>query len=201
MSGANRRDGGGLDVRRAGSAERLPDVFFRSLSTPIVLVLLAIGLHFLLRGHNAPGGGFIAGLVVAVAALLSRMANERPLLALPPLTLVPLGLLVAAFTGVAPMLVGREFLTSAHGPIRLPVFGQLEWASAALFDLGVFLVVVGTTLTVIDLLATDAEPERLGFDAAAGPEGATADPSVATDDRTDREAGAGGRAGREQGGA
>lgn len=138
---------------------KYPEIVFRTLAVPVVYVLLAIGLHFFLRGHGAPGGGFIAGLIIAVTALVARMAQERRLLTVPPLRLVAFGLLVALLTGAAPMLLGEAFLKSAFGYVTWPVVGEFEWATAALFDLGVFLVVVGTTLTVIDLLAEDrAEP-------------------------------------------
>ena len=145
---------------------RFPDIFFRTLSTPIVYALIIIGLHFFLRGHNAPGGGFIAGLIIAVAALLARMAGKRRLLTVTPMRLVPIGLALAAATGVGPMLFGRPFLTSAHGHLNWPLIGEFEWATAVLFDAGVFLVVVGTTLTIIDLLAEDEGPGRIGRDLA-----------------------------------
>lgn len=138
-----------------------PEVVFRTLATPITFVLIAIGFHYFLRGHNAPGGGFIAGLIVAVAALLARMAQERRLLTLSPRVLVPVGLLIAFVTGAVPMLWGNGFLTSAYGYLTWPFIGEFEWASAALFDLGVFLVVIGTTLTIINLLAESQETPPL----------------------------------------
>lgn len=145
---------------------KFPEIILRTFATPIVFVLIAIGFHFFLRGHNAPGGGFIAGLIVAVSALLMRIAQERRLLALSPRKLVPVGLLIAFLTGVAPMLLDRPFLTSAHGYVELPLAGELEWSSAALFDLGVFLVVIGTTLTIINLLAESRdEPAPLDTEA------------------------------------
>ncbi|UCH25891.1 MAG: Na(+)/H(+) antiporter subunit B [Trueperaceae bacterium] len=134
---------------------RFPDVVFRTLALPVVFVLMVFGFHFFLRGHNAPGGGFVAGLIVAVAALLARMSRDRRLLTLPVESLIPIGLLLAACTGVAPMLFGHNFLKSGFGYLTLPFAGEIEWASAVLFDAGVFLVVVGTTLTIIDLLAED----------------------------------------------
>jgi len=98
---------------------------------------------------------FIAGLIVAVTALLARMALDRRLLKLEPFRLVPVGLLIAVATGLYPMFFGDAFLKGAHGYADWAFVGEFEWASAALFDLGVFLVVVGTTLTIIDLLAED----------------------------------------------
>lgn len=132
---------------------KYPEIILRTFATPIVFVLIAIGFHFFLRGHNAPGGGFIAGLIVAASALLMRIAQERRLLALSPQKLVPLGLLIAFATGAVPLLFGRPFLTSAYGYVELPFVGEFEWATATLFDLGVFLVVIGMTLTIINLLA------------------------------------------------
>lgn len=147
---------------------RHPDIFFRWLSGPVVFVLIAIGLHFFLRGHNAPGGGFIAGLIVAAAALLMRMSQQRQLLAVPSMVLVPVGLLIAAATGVVPMLFGEQFLKSAYGYLHWPLIGEFEWASAVAFDAGVFLVVVGVTLSIIDLLAETRPLRRLGTDLPTG---------------------------------
>ncbi|MEX2543379.1 MAG: MnhB domain-containing protein [Trueperaceae bacterium] len=145
---------------------RFPDIFFRTLSMPIVFVLIAIGLHFFLRGHNAPGGGFVAGLIIAVAALLVRMSGNRRLLTVRPMRFIPVGLVLAIATGIVPMLAGNGFLTSAYGYRTWPLIGEFEWATAVLFDAGVFLVVVGATLTIIDLLAEDSGPERVGLDRA-----------------------------------
>lgn len=128
------------------------EIILYRLATPITLALLVIGFHFFLRGHNAPGGGFIAGLIIAVAALLVRLAQQHKLFSFEPYLLVPAGLLVALLTGVVPMLVGLPFLTSAHGHFDNGPLAGFEWASAAVFDLGVFLVVVGTTVTIINLL-------------------------------------------------
>lgn len=144
------------------------EIFFRALSTPIVFALLALGVHFFLRGHNAPGGGFIAGLIVAVAALLTRMAAQRGLLLVRPRILMPIGLLLALVTGGVPMLFGYPFLKGWHGTVDLPLIGPVELATAMPFDAGVFLVVIGATLTIIDLLADDSELARLGLDQEAG---------------------------------
>lgn len=153
---------------------KFPDVFFRTLALPIVFSLIALGFHFFLRGHNAPGGGFIAGLIVAVAALLARMARDARLLTLRTETLVPLGLLVAAVTGIVPMLLGLPFLTSAYGYLTWPLIGEFEWATAVAFDLGVFLVVIGVTVTIIDLLAEQRELARVDVESDAVVAGETA---------------------------
>lgn len=147
---------------------RQPEIFFRTLSTPIVFALVALGVHFFLRGHNAPGGGFIAGLIVAVSALLTRMAAQRGLLLVRPRVLMPVGLLIAVVSGFVPMLFGYSFLKGWHGHVQLPLLGEVELASAMAFDAGVFLVVIGVTITIIDLLADDSELARLGLDQETG---------------------------------
>ena len=140
---------------------KYPEIIFRAFALPVGFVVIAMGIYFFLRGHNAPGGGFIAGLIIAVAALLARMAQERRLLTFDQRVLIPLGLLIALATGAAPMFFGNAFLKSGHGHIEIPFLGELEWASASLFDLGVFLVVIGVTLTIIDLLAEDVSAEEV----------------------------------------
>jgi multicomponent Na+:H+ antiporter subunit B len=135
------------------------ELFFTTFARPVVFVLVFLGFHLFLRGHNAPGGGFIAGLVVAVAALLSRIVLDRPFLNLQPQRLLPWGLLLALLPGVLPMLFGGAFLKSAYGYLTWPLIGEFEWSTAVVFDAGVFLVVVGTTLTIIELLAEDTDDQ------------------------------------------
>jgi multicomponent Na+:H+ antiporter subunit B len=135
------------------------ELFFTTFARPVVFVLVFLGFHLFLRGHNAPGGGFIAGLVVAVAALLSRIVLDRPFLNLQPQRLLPWGLLLALLPGVIPMLFGGAFLKSAYGYLTWPLIGEFEWSTAVVFDAGVFLVVVGTTLTIIELLAEDTDDQ------------------------------------------
>ena len=143
---------------------KLPDIFFRTVATPIVFVLIALGFHFFLRGHNAPGGGFIAGLIIAGAALFARMVQTKHLLAIRTEIMVPIGLLLAALTGIAPMFFELPFLKSSFGFQSWPLVGEFEWSSVMLFDLGIFMVVVGTTVTIIDLLGDDRKLTHIGTD-------------------------------------
>jgi multicomponent K+:H+ antiporter subunit A len=117
----------------------------------VVLPLAALVAVFLfLRGHNLPGGGFIAGLVLACAILALRIGGGgRPILDpahLPYQPWIAGGLLVTALTGIGSMLLGYPFLTSTFAHPALPVLGELGIASAACFDLGVFMTVVATTM-------------------------------------------------------
>ena len=141
---------------------------------PLMLVVVArvllplamtVGAFIFLRGHNQPGGGFIAGLVVAIALLMQAMASgyvwttER--LRLNAHTMLGLGVLLAGLTGLTSLLFGRPFLTSTYGYVHLPVIGEFELASAIAFDTGVFFVVVGTVLLSLAQIArVEARAER-----------------------------------------
>ena len=128
-------------------------------SLPLAIV---VSVYIFLRGHNAPGGGFVAGLITAVALLLRHIAhgvNGGP--AWPRLDYTRItasGLLLAGATGVAAWGLGKPFLTSAHAEPVLPLIGALPLASVTLFDLGIYLTVVGTTMLTLVSLA-DASGE------------------------------------------
>jgi multicomponent K+:H+ antiporter subunit A len=113
---------------------------------------LLVAVFIFLRGHNLPGGGFIAGLVTAVALIMQYLANgviwthERMPRNLHPA--IGIGLLIAVATGVVSMLLGYPFLTSVYTHVHWP-FADFELASAIAFDLGVYLVVVGATLLIL----------------------------------------------------
>jgi multicomponent K+:H+ antiporter subunit A len=111
-----------------------------------------ISVYLLLRGHNLPGGGFIAGLVLAIVLILVRVAGGAPLPlpdALRHPVAIAIGIVLAAGTGLGAMALGYPFLTSTFGHPVLPVVGEVPLASAALFDLGVFITVVGATLLAL----------------------------------------------------
>ncbi len=138
---------------RAGGYMMVPATIARLL-LPFSFVVAA---HFLLRGHNEPGGGFVAGLVVAIAYLTqyvfsgTRWAEGRAHL-LPP-RWIAVGLLLAATTGLGAVAVGYPFLTSHTAHFTLPLVGEVHLPSAMFFDLGVFAVVVGATLLILTALA------------------------------------------------
>lgn len=127
------------------------------LTRPLLPVALTVALYIFLRGHNQPGGGFVAGLITAVALSVQYLASgadwagER--LKFPFEYLLVAGLTIAGLTGLGAWIWGRPFLTSAHGHVHLPLIGDVELATAALFDLGVFLVVVGATLMMLTRLS------------------------------------------------
>lgn len=116
-----------------------------------------MALYLLLRGHNQPGGGFIAGLASAASLLLLSLAQGVEviprILRWDPVWLAAGGLKLAVLTGVAPMLVGRPFLEHFHGHWRdVPLLGEVHAGTPLLFDLGVYLLVVGITCKLLLVL-------------------------------------------------
>jgi multicomponent K+:H+ antiporter subunit A len=117
---------------------------------------LAVSVYMFLRGHNEPGGGFIAGLVLAVPLLLqyvlSGLGAVQARLPVDYLATIAIGLLIATLTGVASWAFGYPFLTSSTPHPVLPLFGEVPLASAMAFDLGVFLVVAGSAMLALATL-------------------------------------------------
>ena len=112
-----------------------------------------IAIFIFLRGHNLPGGGFIAGLIAALAIVLQNLANgivwTAQRLRLDAHQVIAAGLSFALLTGIASWFWGYPFLTSTFAHLHWPVVGEFELASAIAFDLGVFLVVVGATVMIL----------------------------------------------------
>jgi multicomponent K+:H+ antiporter subunit A len=116
-------------------------------------IAIIVGLYIFLRGHNEPGGGFVAGLVIAIALLMQYMASgfawtqERKRIEYH--TMIGLGVVIAGLTGVGSWLAGAPFLTSAYTYVHLPPIEEFELATAMLFDLGVFLTVLGAVMLML----------------------------------------------------
>lgn len=120
-------------------------------------VILTCSLYFLIRGHDLPGGGFAGGITASIAIILLYMASGtrsvEARLNIQPVAWISAGLLCAAVTGAAAWLFGYPFLSTYFNYIDLPFIGKIPTASALLFDIGVFAVVVGTTVLILIALA------------------------------------------------
>jgi len=118
---------------------------------------LVVSVFLFLRGHNAPGGGFIAALVTSVALIVQYVAfgvgwtHRRLPRDFHPL--IAIGLLIAGLTGLGSWLFGAPFLTSWHGHVHIPLVGDVELATASLFDLGVYFAVIGAVMLTLSNLA------------------------------------------------
>jgi len=144
----------------AAAGEPLPDGPMRTPAVLVRLLLPMAGLvsfYLLLRGHNAPGGGFVAGLVSATAIIAQYMVGGtiwvESRLRVNPLVWIGLGLLAAGIAGVAGSLDSLPFLTSRAIDLYLPPAGTLHLSTVLLFDLGVYALVVGATLLMLVALA------------------------------------------------
>jgi multicomponent K+:H+ antiporter subunit A len=139
-------------------------------------VIVALSFYLFIRGHDRPGGGFIAGVTMATALILQYMAAGTRLvearLRVQPVRWMGIGLLLAALTGMAALLFDRPFLKSYFRYLELPLFGKVPIASATLFDLGVFLLVVGATALFLVALAHQSIRKPLSTRGRERPSGA-----------------------------
>jgi multicomponent Na+:H+ antiporter subunit B len=126
-------------------------IILKTASSYLLPVLLIFSVFILLRGHYLPGGGFVGGLIASIAFVLHAFANGLPdtknLLKFHPGYLMPIGLALAFVSGMAPLFLDLPFMTGLWYPGEIPVLGSI--GSALFFDIGVYLVVVGVTLTII----------------------------------------------------
>jgi multisubunit Na+/H+ antiporter MnhB subunit len=115
-------------------------------------LLLLYSLFLVWRGHNSPGGGFVGGLVAASAfvlySLTAGVAASRRALRLDPSTLLSLGLGIALLSGLPGVVLGRPYLSAVWGSLELGT-ARLWLGTPLLFDVGVFLAVMGVVLTIV----------------------------------------------------
>lgn len=125
--------------------------------TYLLPLLLLLSVYLLIHGHNLPGGGFVGGLVAAAAYGLYTIAHgvekARQLFYLNPITVIGFGLLVTLLSGLISIFIGYPFLTGLWSEVKIPALGKV--GTPLLFDIGVYLVVIGVTLMIIFSLAED----------------------------------------------
>ncbi len=126
-------------------------IILKTASNYMLPLLLVFSVFILLRGHYLPGGGFVGGLIASIAFVLHAFANSlentKELIRIHPGFLMPAGLGLSFLSGIVPLLGGKSFMTGVWYPHHVPVLESL--GSALFFDIGVYLVVVGVTLTII----------------------------------------------------
>jgi multicomponent K+:H+ antiporter subunit A len=157
----------GLRLRRPGVDAQghpwsygRPPLMLRTAARIVLPAALVVSAYVFWRGHGLPGGGFIAGLITAIALVLQYMAFGqsqadavlRDVHGRRYTRWIGIGLGIAWLTGVGAFFLGRPFLTSAHGHPVVPVLGELPLATAAIFDLGVYVTVVGATMLMLAVL-------------------------------------------------
>jgi multicomponent K+:H+ antiporter subunit A len=182
--GSPRRRDEVADAQDEARTRRRQTVLADQLAIPGLLILLVapvialFALHLFLRGHNLPGGGFVAGITVTMMLIVLYMAGGarwvEARLEVAPVRWIGVGLLLAIATGLAAVVLGEPFLTSHHGHWTLPVLGEVPFNSALLFDLGVFAVVSGASALILVVLAHQSlrrvvqVPDAPGDDGEAG---------------------------------
>lgn len=133
----------------------MKSLILRKASTYLLPLLLLFSVFILLRGHYQPGGGFVGGLIASIAFILHAFANgieqTQKFMKYHPALLMPIGISLALIAGLMPLLVAKPFLTGLWMDDPFPVVGLV--GTALLFDIGVYLVVIGVTLTIIFTIA------------------------------------------------
>ncbi|MDI3535432.1 MAG: multicomponent Na+:H+ antiporter subunit [Thermosediminibacterales bacterium] len=131
-------------------------LILKTVATPVLYLIVSFSVYVFFRGHNNPGGGFIAGLLTAGAFVLQYLSFDSKTVksnfSLNWKKLIPVGLILALGSGLGGMILGYPFLSHSFGCFYLPLIGELELATAIIFDLGVYFVVLGTALTIISVI-------------------------------------------------
>ncbi|NLN25917.1 MAG: Na+/H+ antiporter subunit B [Bacteroidetes bacterium] len=126
-------------------------IVLRTASNYLLPLLLLFSIFILLRGHNLPGGGFIGGLIAAIAFVLHAFANglnrTKKLIKVHPGFIMPFGLAVSFLSALVPLLSNAPFMTGIWASDPIPVIGHI--GSTLFFDLGIYITVLGVTLTII----------------------------------------------------
>jgi multisubunit Na+/H+ antiporter MnhB subunit len=132
------------------------DPILRTVARLAVPLTVWVSVVIFMQGHNLPGGGFIAGVMAAAAGAMHLLAFGPELAGRIPWWKVSVcGLLISVTTGTVPFLLGRPYMQHTVWHLALPVIGDYELPSATFFDLGVYLIVLGTIMTIFVELARE----------------------------------------------
>lgn len=138
---------------------RTNDVMLQTVTKVVTFIILMFAVHIFFAGHYTPGGGFVGGLLTASAIVLLMLAFDietvKKIVPFNYVMMTAIGLLLALGTASASIIFNVPFFTHAYDYFELPLFGETSLHSAALFDLGVYLVVVGVTMTIIQTIGED----------------------------------------------
>lgn len=138
---------------------------FKAVVRFLFFLVNVFALYLLLRGHNLPGGGFIAGLATAISLILLSLAigleELHRVMRFDPMRLAAAGLAVATLTGATPLFLNRPFLEHFNFHFDdVPIIGELHVGTPLVFDVGVYLVVVGIACKIIFVLGKSTQRLR-----------------------------------------
>lgn len=135
------------------------DVMLQTVTKVVTFIILMFAVHIFFAGHYTPGGGFVGGLLTASAIVLLMLAfgikTVKKIVPINYVVMTAIGLLLAIATAAASIVFDVPFFTHAYDYFDLPLFGKTSLHSAMLFDAGVYLVVVGVTMTIIQTIGED----------------------------------------------
>ncbi|MBO8176305.1 Na(+)/H(+) antiporter subunit B [Aeribacillus pallidus] len=132
------------------------DLILQTVTTVVTFIIILFSIQLFFAGHYHPGGGFIGGLMTSGAIVLLLLAYDiKTVTSILPIDykiLIGIGLLLAVGTGAGALLFDVPFLTHAYDYFHLPLLGKTSLHTAVLFDTGVYLVVIGVTMTIIQTI-------------------------------------------------
>lgn len=135
------------------------DLILQACTKVVLFIIVLFSIYMFFAGHYYPGGGFIGGLMTAGALVLVLIAYDlktiKRILPIDFKIMIAIGLTFAVGTAAGAMFFNVPFLTHAFGHVHLPILGDTSFHTATLFDLGVYLVVVGVTMTIIQTIGED----------------------------------------------
>lgn len=138
---------------------KFSDLILQTATKILVFIILTYSIYILFAGHHNPGGGFIGGLITSASIVLLYIAFDvqtvKKIVPFDFKRIGALGVIIAVLTGTGSLLFGVPFLTQTFSYVDFPVFGTIELATAVLFDIGVYLAVIGTTITIILSISED----------------------------------------------
>ncbi|TCJ04824.1 Na(+)/H(+) antiporter subunit B [Cytobacillus praedii] len=135
------------------------DLILQTTTKVVLFIIILFSFHIFFAGHYTPGGGFVGGLLTSGAIILLMLAFDMKtvsqILPINYIYIAATGLLFAGGTAAGALFFNVPLLTHAFGHVDLPILGDTALHTATIFDLGVFLVVVGVTMTIIQTIGED----------------------------------------------
>ncbi|WP_079476876.1 Na(+)/H(+) antiporter subunit B [Marinococcus halophilus] len=135
------------------------DVILQTVTKFISFLIFLFAIYIFFNGHQEPGGGFAGGLMTSAALVLLLLAFDmdtiRRAMPIDYKTMIAIGLVFGVGTGVGSFFFSTPFLSQTFGYFHFPVLGELELTTTLAFDLGVYLTVVGATMTIIQTIGED----------------------------------------------
>ena len=140
---------------------KINDVILRTVTTVVVFIILTLATYLFFSGHDAPGGGFIGGLVLASAFVLLLLSFDietvQKGIPIDFKQLAAAGVIIVLISGFASVIFGQPFLNQVFFEFTVPFYGHIKWTSATIFEIGVAMTVIGVVVTIILSISEDVE--------------------------------------------